>query len=247
MSYFGKLWAVIRGFFIRAGDEVVSSSPQAIQATYASAIDDAKRRYKEMEKAVAMLASQREKTEMNLKEMGREEIELHRKLEGALSSAEGEPDNPVHREAGARYLTRIKEIEDKQAQLNQDLQTQSQRVDEYKTKLRSFTDEIQRLKKEQGEMIAEFISTQQVLALEDRLKGLGETAVDESLVAIRDKVAQMRAQVKIAAEMRGATVEAHDETYERIGTEKEAKARFDEMLKSRAASKTSVEKERELG
>ena len=60
MSYFGKLWAVLRGFFIRAGDEVVSSSPQAIQATYASAIDDAKRRYKEMEKAVAMLASQRE-------------------------------------------------------------------------------------------------------------------------------------------------------------------------------------------
>ena len=39
MSYFAKLWAVIRGLFIRAGDDVVSSSPQAIQATYASAID----------------------------------------------------------------------------------------------------------------------------------------------------------------------------------------------------------------
>jgi phage shock protein A len=247
MSYFGKLWAVLRGFFIRAGDEVVSSSPQAIQATYASAIDDAKRRYKEMEKAVAMLASQRERTEMNVKELGREEIELHRRLEGALASAESEPDNQVHREAGARYLTRIKEIGEKQAQLNTDLQTQSQRVDEYKVKLRSFTDEIQRLKKEQGEMMAEFISTQQVLALEDRLKGLGETAVDESLVAIRDKVAQMRAQVKIAGEMRGAAVQSHDEVYERIGTEKEAKDRFDEMLKSRAAAKTSAGKERELG
>ena len=121
MSYFAKLWAVIRGLFIRAGDEVVSSSPQAIQATYASAIDDAKRRYKDMEKAVAMLASQREKTEMNLKDLGREEIELHRRLEGALASAESEPDNQVHREAGARYLTRIKEIEEKQAKLNADL------------------------------------------------------------------------------------------------------------------------------
>jgi len=247
MSYFGKLWAVIRGFFIRAGDEVVSSSPQAIQATYAAAIDDAKRRYKDMEKAVAMLASQREKTEMNLKEMGSEEIELHRRLEGALASAEAEPDNEVHREAGARYLTQIKEIDEKQAKLNQDLEAQSKKVEEYKVKLRSFTEEIQRLKREQGEMIAEFISTQQVLALEDRLKGLGESSVDESLVAIRDKVANMRAQVKIAAEMRGAEVQAHDETYERIGTEKEAKARFDEMLKSRAATKTVAEKERDLG
>jgi len=247
MSYFGKLWAVIKGFFIRAGDDVVSSSPQAIQATYASAIDDAKRRYKEMEKAVAMLASQREKTEMNLKDLGREELELHKKLEGALASAESEPDNQAHREAGARYLTRIKEIEEKQAQLNTDLQTQSQRVDEYKIKLRSFTDEIQRLKKEEGEMVAEFVSMQQVLALEDRLKGLGETYVDESLLAIRDKIAHMRAQVKIAAEMRGATAQSHDELYEKIGSEKEARERFDEMLKSRAAIKTSAEKERELG
>src|SRR4030043_599569 len=105
MSYFAKLWAVIRGLFIRAGDEVVSSSPQAIQATYAAAIDDAKRRYKDMEKAVAMLASQREKTEMNLKDLGREEIELHKRLEGALASAEAEPDNQAHREAGGRVLT----------------------------------------------------------------------------------------------------------------------------------------------
>ena len=146
-----------------------------------------------MEKAVAMLASQREKTEMNLKDLGHEEIELHRRLEGALASAESEPDNGVHREAGARYLTRIKDIDEKQAKLSQDLEAQSKRVEEYKIKLRSFTDEIQRLKKEQGEMMAEFISTQQVLALEDRLKGLGETAVDESLVAIRDKVSNMRA------------------------------------------------------
>src|SRR5271157_5849168 len=105
MSYFGKLWAIIRGLFVRAGDELVSSSPEAIQATYDSAIEDAKRRYKDMEKAVAMLASQREKTETNLKDLGREEADLQMRLEGALASAEAEPGNQVHREAGARYLT----------------------------------------------------------------------------------------------------------------------------------------------
>ncbi|HTY24167.1 MAG TPA: PspA/IM30 family protein [Desulfomonilaceae bacterium] len=247
MSYFGKLWAMIRGFFIRAGDDVVSSSPQAIQATYASAIDDAKRRYKDMEKAVAMLVSQREKTEMNLTDLDREDADLQKRLEGALVSAEAEPNNEVHREAGARYLTRIKEIGEAQARLTHELEAQGKRVEEYKTKLRSFTEEIQRLKKEQGEMIAEFISTQQVLALEDRLRGLGETAVDESIVAIREKVANMRAQMKIAAEMRGATTQGHDETYERIGAEKEAKARFDQLLETRAASKAVTDKERDLG
>ena len=102
MSFFGKLWAVIRGIFIRAGDDVVSSSPEAIRATYATAIDEAKRRYKDMEKAVALLAREREKSEMSLKDLQREELEVQRKLDGSLAAAEAEPQNPAHREAGAR-------------------------------------------------------------------------------------------------------------------------------------------------
>ncbi len=60
MGFFGKLWARLRGMFIGAGDDLVSSSPEAIRATYAAAIDDAKRRYKEMEQAVALLAREHE-------------------------------------------------------------------------------------------------------------------------------------------------------------------------------------------
>jgi phage shock protein A len=248
MSFFGKLWAVIRGIFIGAGDNVVSSSPEAIRATYATAIDEAKRRYKDMEKAVALLAREREKTEMSLKDLQREELEVQRKLDGSLASAEAEPENPAHREAGARYISRIKEIGEKQTKLAEDLETQKNKVEEYKMKLRSFTDEIEKLKKEQGEMVAELVSNQQVVQLEDRLRGLGETSVDESIVAIREKVAGLRHQAKIAAEMRGAALESQDAAYERMGAEREATARFDELLKARAAAKVGAPaKERDLG
>ena len=72
--------------------------------------------------------------------------------------------------------------------------------------------------------------------------------MDESIVAIREKVGRMRAEAKIATEMGSATVGAQDESYERIGAEKEAAARFDELLKARATAKTGApEKERDLG
>jgi phage shock protein A len=248
MGFFGKFWAMVRGIFIRAGDDLVSSSPDAIKATYATAIDEAKKRYKEMERAVALLARERERTEMSLKELDKEEEELRRKLEGALAAAEAEPDNSSHREAGTRYLTRIKEIDERQEALTKDLDAQSGKVEEYKVRLRSFTDEIEKLKREQGEMVAEFVSNQQVIQLEDRLKGLGESAVDESVVAIREKVANLRAQAKIATEMGGATVQAQDRAYESLGAEREAQSRFDELLKARAAQKVGVsDKERDLG
>lgn len=248
MGFFGKFWAMVRGIFIRAGDDMVSSSPEAIKASYATAIDDAKKRYKEMEKAVALLARERERTEMSLKSLDKEEEDLNRRLEGALAAAESDPANSSHREAGTRYLSRIGEIDQRQAQLTGDLETQSKKVEEYKTKLRSFQDEVDRLKREQGEMVAEFVSSQQVIMLEDRLKGIGESAVDESILAIREKVANMKAQSKIASEMSGATKGAQDLDYERIGSEREAKSRFDELLKSRAEQKTAVpNKVRDLG
>ena len=248
MGFFGKMWAMVRGIFIRAGDDMVSSSPDAIKATYATAIDEAKRRYKEMERAVALLARERERTELSLKDLDKEEAELNKKLEGALAAAEAEPTNASHREAGSRYLTRIKEIDAKQELLTADLEAQSGKVEEYKIKLRSFTSEIDRLKREQGEMVAEFVSHQQVIQLEDRLKGLGESAVDESLVAIREKVAGLRAQAKIATEMGGSTLQSQDQTYERLGAEREAQSRFDELLKARTEQKVEVgDKEREMG
>ncbi len=248
MGFFGKMWAMIRGIFIRAGDDMVSSSPEAIRATYATAIDEAKKRYKDMERAVALLARERERTELSLKELDKEEAELQKKLEGALAASESDPTNSAHREAGTRYLSRIREIDERQAVLTGDLEAQSSKVEEYKVKLRSFTDEIDKLKREQGELVAEFVSHQQVIRLEDRLKGLGESAVDESIVAIREKVANLRAQAKIATEMGGSTLQAQDSTYERIGAEREAQSRFDELLKARAAQKAGVtDKERDLG
>lgn len=248
MGFFGKLWAVLRGIFIKAGDDIVSSSPEAIRATYAAAIDDAKRRYKDMEKAVALLAAQRDKSELSLKGLEAEEADLRRKLDGALASAEAEPTNPTHREAGSRFLSRIQAIQEKQALLKADLDSSQLKVQEYQVKLRSFMEEIDKLKREQGEMVAEWVSSQQMVQLEDRLRGLGETAVDESLVAIREKVASMKARAKLASEMRGAELASQEETYERVGAEREAAARFDELLKARTASKTGAqEKERDLG
>jgi phage shock protein A len=248
MGFFGKLWAVIRGFFIRSGDDLVSRSPEAIRAVFAAAIDDAKKRYKDMEKAVALLANERSKTEMTLSDLTKEEAELQRRLEGALALADADPTNDAHREAGSRYLKRIEEIHQRKLALSADLQGQRAKVEDYKAKLRSFTGEIDRLRREQGETVADFVSAKQVISLEDRLKGLSETSVDESLVAIREKVGQLKSQAKIAGEMRESSLGEVDTAYAIAGAEREASSRFDELLKARQAAKTGqAEKERDLG
>ncbi|HMK36334.1 MAG TPA: hypothetical protein VK463_14765 [Desulfomonilaceae bacterium] len=248
MGFFGKLWTRIRGFFISSGNDAVSSSPEAIRSAYAAAIDDAKRRYKELERAVALLAGEREKTESVMRDLEKRRSDLETRLEGVLSAAESDPANAEYREAGTRYIALIEEVEDKQTNLKDNLEFQKNKVEEYKLRLRSSTSEIEKLKREQAEMVAEFVSHQQLLRLEDRLKGVSQTAVDDSLVVIRDAVASMRAQVKTAAEIRGATLESQDIMYAHIGDEKQASARFDELLKARQTAKTEApSRDRDLG
>jgi phage shock protein A len=248
MGFLSKIWVIIRGFFIRSGDDLVSNSPDAIRSTYASAIEDSKKRYRQMVEAVSLLAREREKSETKLKDLENEKKEMHRRLDGALDAAQAAPNDLAHREAGSRYLERIKAIEAEQLIVEQNLQTQSLRVEEYKTQIRGFSDEIDRLKREQGEMVAEFVSSQQIISLENRLQGLGESSVDESLVAIREKVGTMRARAKIASEMGKATVQSQDRVYEDLGARQEAANRFDELLKGRQKGVISIATEsRSLG
>ena len=249
MGYLSKLWARIKGIFIRAGDDMVAGTPEAIRATYAAAIDEAKRRRLELQAAVATLMRERDKAESTAKNLDTEAMDLQRRLDGSLTLAEAEPDKIEHREAGVRYLQRLQEIQGRKQKVAEDLDFQTKRVEEYKGKLISFDDEIKRLQREQGEMVAEFVSNRQVLQLENRLRGLAESAVDESIVTIREKVGQMKAEVKLATEMTGTTVRARDDAYEHAGAEKEARLRFDELLKARetAVKSPTTDKERELG
>jgi phage shock protein A len=226
----------------------VSSSPEAIRSAYAAAIDEAKRRYKELERVVALLAGEREKTEMAAKELEKQRFELEKKLEGALAQAEADQNNSAHRDAGTRYISLIEEVDRKRTKLKEDLDFQKNKVEEYKLKLRTTTSEIEKLKREQNEMVAEYVSNRQLLQMEDRLRGLSLNGVDAALVAVRERVASMREHAKTASEMRGATLEGQDEVYARIGDEKQAAARFDELLKARSEAKSGVHtKDRDLG
>jgi phage shock protein A len=248
IKFFKRIWTILVGTFFRMGDDAVSSSPSAIRSTYAVAIDDAYKRYRDMQQAVALLAREREKTSLEIKKLSEREEELQRKLNGALSLSEQDPDNEDHRKAGARYLEEIQKINSRQAELEKIHENQIGRVDSYKGKLRDFTSEIEKLKREQGEMVAEFVSNKHIIELESKLQGIGETSTDSAIVAIREKVANLRAEANIASEMGEATAETTDKQYEEAGAETQAVKQFDELLKARSyANKSTSSESRELG
>ena len=254
-NFLRRLWVRIRGLLITTGDEMVSNSPEAIKSTYAAAIDDARKDYKEMQQGLAMIMQQEKRLENAVDSADATLKDLEQKLNGALEAAEADPSNTLHKDAGAKYISRIKEVKERREQNKTELDSIRAMLDKYKSQLTKMHSQVEDLQRERSQMLADYVTANNALKLEDKLSGMvTDDSTNEAVVAIREKVRNMQAQVQVAAEMRGATVQ--DDVYAEIGSERDSANRFDELLAARAKKPeaktkstvtTEPEVERELG
>jgi phage shock protein A len=247
INFLKKLLVRVFGWLHVAGDDLVTSSPDSIKSTYTLAIKEAGENYNEMQRGLAMMMQQQQRIKNMMDSLDKSETDTEAKLRGAVEMAQSDPDNPIHKVAGSKYLVRLDEVKKKKEQQINDLGSLTHMIEDYKLKLGTMRVQIDDLKREQAEMTVEFIAAQNNLRLEEKLQGISTTsAVDESIIAIREKVENMKAQVQVAAEMRGTSQK--DDVYAEIGAEKQAAARFDELLKARQTKVLEPQlKERDLG
>ena len=236
-KFLGKLLVIVKGWFINTGDDLVSSGPSTIKSTYASAIAEATKRYQEMKQGLGMIIQQKTRLQNQHDKIDEELEKLHIKLDGAIQAAEHDADDTQARKDGQRFLSRIKELEEKKKSTISQIEGMVGKLVEYKNRLSEMHAEVDKLKVERGEMVAEFMTAQHALRLEEQLSGLPtESSIDEAVVAIREKVENMKAQVQVASEMRGASTVEGDKRYEELGEFSRTETQFDELLRARAAT-----------
>lgn len=245
-NFLKKLWVLLTGMFIRKGNNLVASSPEAIRSTYAAAISEAKVRYKDMQQALALMMNQQRRLEKSLLDLENQHLVFDQKLQGAVRMAQTEPENTLHKQAGAKYLSTLEDIDKRKARIEAELNGYEETLTAYNNQLMNARTEVDRLKEEEVAMISEFVSSQQRVQLEERLAGLSTTsAVDESLVAIREQVERMKSEADIASKIR---VTGETDVYAEIGAEQTAAARFEELVKAKQQTKAAVNQtERSLG
>lgn len=239
-SFLKKLLVRLAGWFHTAGDDLVSSSPDAIKSTYAAAIQEAAEDYKSMQEGLALIMQQAARIKGLLDGFVKAEVQTQASLEGALELAAKSPGNALHREAGSKYLVKLEELRGKIVLQTKDYDNLTKMVGDYKVKLASMRTQIEDLKREQAEKQVEFIAAQNTLRLEEKLQGIStRSAVDESIIAIREKVENMKAQVRVVTEMHGT--EPGTDAYAEIGAEKQAAIKFDELLQARQTKPAQIE------
>lgn len=239
-------WKQARGI-IKAADAQFTGSVDGIDAAFDIYKDKMVNQYQGLRDAVAEVEAILEDKRQRLEALNVEEEDLLEKREGALHKAEEAQANGEtealdrHSAAFERFQVRIDEIDVMQEKLNTDIQENTKSLNQYMLQLSEFQAEIERLPQQKAEAMAEFVSAQKIVELNDRLQGL-ESSLDRGPIsAVLEANKKLSAKARISQKLAGADVRLQDKEYERAGRQSTARSKMDQMLAARRLEKQQKE------
>ena len=235
-------WKQARGI-IKAADEQFTGSTDGISAAFDIHQDKVVAQYKDLRAAISEVEMVLEEKRSRLESLNEEEEDLLGRREGALNLAQeakeagDEEGYAKHAAAFERFQNRIDEIEDTQGRLEAEVNETSGTMKKYMLRLQDMQAEVQKLPQQKAEAIAEFVSANRIVELNDRLQGL-ETSMDRGPIsAVLDANKKLTAKARISEKLAGTDVRLQDKEYARAGRESTARSKMDEMLAARMAEK----------
>ena len=235
-------WKKARGI-LNAADEQFTGSVDGISAAFDIQKDTMVSRYQGLRDAISEVEAILEDKRQRLSDLNEEEEDLLGKREGALTLAEeaNEAGDTAayekHSHAFERFQERIDQIEQTQARLQEEIATDSGRMEKYMLQLQDFQAEIENMPKQKAEAIADFVTSKQIIELNDRLQGL-ETSIDRGPIsAVMEANKKLTAKARISEKLAGTDVKMQDKEYERIGRKSTAKSKMEEMMAARRLEK----------
>lgn len=236
-------------YIIDAADAQFTGSVDGIDAAFEMHRDTLVERYQGLRDAISEVEAVLEDKRDRLEKLNQEEEELLGKREGALNLAEQAKESgdnegyEKHAVAFERFQVRIDEIEQTQERLHADLDETSKTMNRHMLQLSELQAEIEKLPEQKSEAIADFVSSKQIIELNDRLQGL-ESSIDRGPIsAVMEANRKLTAKARISEKLAGTDVRLQDKEYARAGRESTARSKMDEMLAARRAEKKGPEKE----
>lgn len=237
-------WRRARGI-VDAADRQFTGSVDGISAAFDIHQDQLIKQFNGLRDAIAEVEAVLEEKRQRLAKLNEEEADLLRKREGALVLAEqAQGKDPAayeqHAAAFERFQNRIDEIEQLQARLEAEVNEATRTVNKHMLQLQDMQAEIARLPQQKAEAIADFVSAQQIIELNDRLQGL-ETSVDRGpIAAVLEKNRELTAKARITEKLAGADVRVQEREYARAGRDATARSKLENLLAARRAEREAA-------
>lgn len=198
----------------------ISKNPHAVHATYQEIIEGKRQRIQQYKEAVAGLIAQEEKKLASVKQLTEEMQKLENLKLGAQAKAKKRVEElkAAGKDAAAikedaEYLKCLSGFRDfshtldekvaRIAELEGDLATYASNIKDHKVQLQQLKRDMEKLKDEQKEAVADVITSKEEKEIADLISGISEDRHSKELETMRELRSEMRAEARISRELAG--------------------------------------------
>lgn len=230
---------------VDAARRELDGNPHVVRARYDEVIKDKTHRIQEYKNAIAGLIAPQEAKMAKVKALTEEVQKLERLKSGALAKAkervaklEGKSKEEIHSdEEYQSCLTAYKDfsstLSEKQArveELEKDIKQFAERIKDHKVQLQSLVRELEKVKDEAKEAVADIISSRQESELADQISGISEDGSAEQLVKLREIREQSKAEARISREVSGTDTKMQENEFLQYAKDHSAVDEFDALV-----------------
>ncbi|MEM7396579.1 MAG: hypothetical protein AAF492_29970, partial [Verrucomicrobiota bacterium] len=245
--------------------ESLDTNTHVVKAKFDDIIKDKKDRVNEYKEAVAKLVAQQEKKKAQIESLTEETEKLENLKSGALAKAKktveelkasGTSEADIHsHEDYQRCLSAFNDfsstLEEKQGRIDElegDFDNYGKTIADHKVQLQQLLRDLEKLKDEADETVADIITAKEEKEISDLVTGLSENAMSEELNRMRDLRQKVKANARISKELSGADAKNQEAEFLEYARKSESSSEFDALIglgesTSESSGKDSAESE----
>jgi phage shock protein A len=232
---------------VDAARRTLDTNPHVVRAKYDEIIREKTGRIQQYKQAVAGLIAQQENKIGKIKFLTEEIGKLERLKAGALAKAKqqvtalqsaGKSEDEIkanedYKKCLAAYNDFSSTLAEKQAhveELENDVKEYSKRITEHKVQLQHLVRDIDKIKSESHDAVADMITAKQEKEISDALSGIAEDGSAKELQRMRELRQEVKAEARISKELAGTDARAQEAEFLEYARSSMANDEFDALV-----------------
>lgn len=240
---------------------VLDTNPHVIRAKYDEIVREKISRIQQYKQAVAGLIAQEESKTAKIKQLSEEVANLERLKAGALAKAKqtvdklqsaGKSKEAIHADENYKkclaayndFSSTLAEKQERIEELENNVADYKKTIGEHEVQLQQLLREVEKVRSEAADTVAEVISAKQEKEIADTIAGIAEDGTAEELQSLRKMRQEVKAEARVAKEMAGADTKAQENEFLEYARTSESTSEFDSLI-GLAESAESIDKPKE--
>jgi phage shock protein A len=243
----GRFFRAIKYLFtgkIDAAADALSANPTVISANYDRIIQEKKNRLNQYKDAISAMIAQEESKKARLRTITEEVQKLEKLKSGAAARAKqlvekyngdivavkNDPEYAKCQAAFKDFTSTLVEKQQHATELEEDLKQLVQNVNGHKNQIQSLMRELEKIKEEKHDAVADVLSATEEKQIADMVNGISNDKTSEELQRLRDLRQKASANARISRELAGMDSKRAESEFLEYAQKTAADDEFDALI-----------------